>query len=43
MILISIVTEDEYGFQTNASTDKHESFKGNAVLKVHRGEDGFRF
>ena len=43
MILISIVTEDEYGFQTNASTDKRESFEGNAVLKVHWREDGFRF
>ena len=40
-IMISIVTEDEYGFQMNASTDKSESFKGNAVLKAHWGEDGF--
>ena len=40
-IMISIVTEDEYGFQMNASTDKCESFEGNAVLKAHQGEDGF--
>ena len=25
----------------NASTDKCESFEVNAVLKAHRGEDGF--
>ena len=31
MILISIVTGDEYGFQTNTSTDKHER------LRVPRG------
>ena len=41
MCVISIVTENEYGFQTNASTDKCKGFEGNAILKAHQGEDGF--